>query len=104
MATRRSFFKSLALLGAAAVGCPGIFIPKFEPVRWKVQTPHNARDFFGKWNFVMGDITVREMTEEEKVIYERLSRHDRFIADFWWATLPDPGLKELEHIEYGFGS
>lgn len=35
MSDRRSFFKSLALIGAAAVGCPGIFIPKFEPVRWK---------------------------------------------------------------------
>lgn len=33
----RSFIKSLALLSGAAVGCPGIFIPKLEPVRWKVR-------------------------------------------------------------------
>lgn len=32
---RRSFFRSLAILGAAAAGCPWIFVPKFEPVRWK---------------------------------------------------------------------
>jgi hypothetical protein len=43
--SRRSFFKSLALLGAAAVGCPGIFIPKFEPVKWKAVAPV-GRGFF----------------------------------------------------------
>lgn len=32
---RRGFFKSLAALTAAA-SAPGIFIPKFDPVRWKV--------------------------------------------------------------------
>jgi len=32
---RRSFFRSLALIGSAAAGCPGLFIPKFEPVKWK---------------------------------------------------------------------
>lgn len=35
MTDRRSFFKSISLIGAAAVGCPGIFIPKLEPVHWK---------------------------------------------------------------------
>src|SRR5262245_59537421 len=35
MSDRRSFFRSLALIGAGAATCPGIFIPKFEPVRWK---------------------------------------------------------------------
>ncbi len=35
MNNRRSFFKSLSLIGSAAIGCPGIFIPKFEPIRWK---------------------------------------------------------------------
>lgn len=35
---RRSFFKSLALLGAAA-SAPAIFIPKLEPVRWKIIRP-----------------------------------------------------------------
>ena len=35
---KRSFFKSLAIIGAATVA-PGIFIPKFEPVRWKVVRP-----------------------------------------------------------------
>lgn len=36
MDNRRSFFKSLALIGSAAVGCPGIFIPKFESIKWKL--------------------------------------------------------------------
>src|SRR5262245_8894826 len=39
MNSRRSFFKSLALIGAGAVAAPGIFIPKFEPVHWKVARP-----------------------------------------------------------------
>lgn len=32
----RSFFKSLAMLTAGAAVAPGIFIPKFEPVKWKL--------------------------------------------------------------------
>lgn len=54
---RRTFFKSLAMLGAAAAGCPGIFVPKFEPIRWKITKPDalNWRDFGGKWTFIMGD-------------------------------------------------
>lgn len=52
MNNRRSFFKSLALLGAAAASCPGIFIPKFEPVKWKVKPAVlNPRDYFGGWYF-----------------------------------------------------
>ena len=35
MQNRRSFFSSLALIGSAAAGFPGLFIPKFEPVKWK---------------------------------------------------------------------
>lgn len=71
MNSRRSFFKSLAMLGASAVGAPGIFIPKFEPVKWKALSPVNAnfhevnpRWFYGKWQFVQttyhltGDVWV----------------------------------------------
>lgn len=61
MNNRRSFFKSLALLGAAA-GCPGLFLPKLEPVRWKITraTPYDYdalqqsfknRDFAGTWKW-----------------------------------------------------
>lgn len=32
---RRNFFRSIALLGSAASISPQIFIPRFEPVRWK---------------------------------------------------------------------
>jgi hypothetical protein len=32
---RRGFFKSLALIASAASLSPTIFIPKFEPVRWR---------------------------------------------------------------------
>jgi len=69
----RSFFKSLALLAAGAAVAPGIFVPKFEPVRWKVLTPqiHGCTfeqylidqtpiydalilsEYYGKWEFVM---------------------------------------------------
>lgn len=58
MNDRRYFFKSLAMLGAAAVGCPGIFIPKFQPVKWKVsQSIANThwtdpKRVFGKWQFI----------------------------------------------------
>lgn len=71
MNTRRSFFKSLAMLGAAAEGCPGIFIPKFEPVKWKIQklTDFEAflqkeskrfdelilSEYYGQWKFVIGE-------------------------------------------------
>lgn len=33
---RRNFFRSLALIAGASSVCPNIFIPKFEPVKWKV--------------------------------------------------------------------
>lgn len=36
MIDRRSFFKSFAALIGAASLSPQIFIPKFEPVKWKV--------------------------------------------------------------------
>lgn len=52
---RRSFFKSLALLASGAAVAPGIFVPKFEPVRWKV-TPSYTFDppnYFGKWRWVL---------------------------------------------------
>ena len=35
---RRSFFSSLAAFAGAASLSPNIFIPKFEPVKWKVRT------------------------------------------------------------------
>ena len=68
----RHFFKSLALLAAGAAVSPGIFIPKFEPVRWKVTRAipnpdwvnaegeyriimsYEAARFFGRWAFVEG--------------------------------------------------
>jgi len=67
---QRSFFKSLALLGAAAVGWPGVFVPKFEPVRWKARdgvravlnpqwldAPNemifNPSAFYGSWMFIV---------------------------------------------------
>jgi len=57
----RSFFKSLALLTAGAAVAPGIFIPKLEPVRWKVAKPvirkwvveyrFNPKDYIGEWRW-----------------------------------------------------
>ena len=69
---RRGFFRSLVLLAGAASVSPTIFIPKFEPVRWKV-TPAIQRcsfeqfliemtpgfdqyilaEYFGKWRWRM---------------------------------------------------
>jgi hypothetical protein len=58
---RRGFFKSLALLAGAASVSPQIFIPKFEPVRWKVINPQSypfrAKELYGEWRWV----SVREL-------------------------------------------
>jgi hypothetical protein len=43
---RRGFFKSLALVAGAASLSPQIFIPKFEPVRWKVIRPYENQGWF----------------------------------------------------------
>jgi len=42
MNNRRGFFKSLGLIAAGSAGFPGIFIPKFEPVKWKVARPKHG--------------------------------------------------------------
>lgn len=57
MTDRRSFFKSLALLATGASLSPHIFIPKFEPVKWKVvkvesPLPYDFRRYLGEWKFV----------------------------------------------------
>lgn len=36
---RRSFFSSIAAFAGAASLSPNIFIPKFEPVKWKAIVP-----------------------------------------------------------------
>lgn len=46
---RRNFFRSLAALAGAASVSPTIFIPKFEPVRWK------PISYYGVWRFVQGE-------------------------------------------------
>lgn len=68
---RRGFFKSLALMAGAVSVSPTIFIPKFEPVKWKraaqfthswainpewVNAPFEPRLYFGEWTF-----TFKEM-------------------------------------------
>lgn len=78
--TRRSFFRSLGLLAGAASVSPTIFIPKFEPVRWKVLLPevefteviYHPRDYMGCWDLVFGrpsgflQMCVRGWRLEEK--------------------------------------
>lgn len=68
MTDRRSFFKSLMLLGAAAAGCPGIFIPKFEPVKWKVISSTNPvwseRDYVGEWSFIMDSVVTHPVIRD----------------------------------------
>ena len=53
---RRGFFSRLALVATAASVSPHIFIPKFDPVRWKVaraapEIVFNPADYAGKWVF-----------------------------------------------------
>jgi len=86
MNNRRSFFKSLALISGAAVGCPGIFIPKFEPVRWKVQPKYlpcgfAAYDIPKPLIFCINphggdvrDLVLAWKAQEDYVWIERLSR------------------------------
>jgi hypothetical protein len=61
---RRNFFRSLALLAGATSVCPNIFIPKFEPVKWKVihytsASPSQGlfviNSFFGTWEWKIED-------------------------------------------------
>ena len=67
MNTRRSFFKSLAILSAAAAGCPGVFIPKFEPVKWKrIIQPRGL--YFVEFHYAIKDF---EKTFEQVIFYKR---------------------------------
>jgi hypothetical protein len=55
MNTRRNFFHSLTLMAGAASVSPQIFIPRFEPVKWKsIAEPWIPADFYGEWKFVTG--------------------------------------------------
>lgn len=60
MNSRRSFLKSVALIASAASVCPNVFVPKFEPVKWKIigiGTPKSSFDplnYCGEWEFVSG--------------------------------------------------
>lgn len=91
---RRSFFRSLTLIGSAASLSPNIFIPKFEPVKWKLTTPDlsfNSRDFTGKWYFTM------EMLKNETQRIQKeflLKRADAFIE----LTIPLDDAKTLQLI------
>jgi hypothetical protein len=75
---RRGFFKSLALLAGAASVSPQIFIPKFEPVRWKVIQPYDNKGWFisqfvyavNPWHPAESEIIfhVREQTPEDTTV------------------------------------
>jgi hypothetical protein len=43
---RRKFFNALAALAGAISLSPNIFVPKFEPVHWKVLTPQQKDEGF----------------------------------------------------------
>lgn len=47
---RRSFFKSLALIAGAAAAAPQVFVPKFEPVHWRVIKPEPYKSFYYEIN------------------------------------------------------
>src|SRR5678809_1004806 len=46
---RRSFFSKAALIGAAVSLSPAIFIPKFEPVRWKPRRFYHVLAINPEW-------------------------------------------------------
>lgn len=70
---RRSFFNSLAAFAGAASLSPHIFIPKFEPVKWKGTKPLilDPKAFFGEWAFV-GDYYSKMEQRHNKSISNRL--------------------------------
>lgn len=86
MTTRRSFFASLALIGAGAATAPGIFIPKFEPVWWKpdkfvltreklteLTTALRIRDHTGAWVWIRcdesGQLVCEKLPMEQQDLY-----------------------------------
>lgn len=86
MTDRRSFFKSLALLIGAASVSPMIFLPKFEPVKWKFTAEWYRFDGMGRkvpfdpldaanhpafYGFIDSEVIVRD--ESFWQAYERLA-------------------------------
>lgn len=81
---RRKMLKSLATI--FGVSCaPSLFIPKFEPVKWKIVKPNyqvcgyrdyifNARDFYGKWQFVLDGPIVEfvDVIKPEPPVFEEV--------------------------------
>lgn len=82
---RRGFFKSLGFLAGAASVSPNIFIPKFEPVRWKppiifkrpivamnpeylkAQYEFRFIAFAGRWDFKVQDEILNELGDPNAV-------------------------------------
>lgn len=72
---QRSFFKSLVLIGAAASLSPQIFIPKFEPVRWKVSQAAPRGLYYCEFKFVFLD---QPGIYDDIILYERVGPGDEF--------------------------
>ena len=79
---RRSFFRSLALVGAAASLSPDIFIPKFEPVKWKVIAPPHGL-FFAEFKYY---IRPMEPIYDEIIFHKREPESNQINPD--WISAP----------------
>lgn len=64
---RRTFFNSIARVAAAASLSPNIFIPKFEPVKWKVTRP-------GYYRFILNPEWVNAPYEFGYHMHESIGR------------------------------
>lgn len=62
---RRDFFNTIARVAAAASVSPTIFIPKFEPVKWKVERP-------GNWKYVINPQWLEAPYELGFFVHDRL--------------------------------
>ena len=94
MSTRRSFFKSLALLGAAAAGCPGVFIPKLEPVRWKViAAPFKPRDYASGWFIQEFKYAIKHRNGENRILL-----HVRDGSMDWRAPTPEESEDFIQRV------
>ena len=93
----RSFFKSLALLTAGAATCPGIFIPKFEPVVWKVCAAP-CRDFEGEFDNMMRGIGPNE--DEPSFMEEDWSLVPHHVNELTVNNDHSPAWKRLMRFRY----
>lgn len=86
---RRNFFTSIGLILAGA-SAPGIFLPKFEPVRWKVKrpirivpNPEYATAPYETYFLDMRPLIDQSIIDENAIIIERRLRDFDGGFEYW---------------------